>query len=155
MLFCVANLTDKTLQSMNFLQEKSNTLESATLACERLSTEMREMVDTPDLSPPITFLKVIPSSPPFVGNVATEDPDDWLRSYPAAQRASISYSISGQKVVRQVNSEPPLDVASNVNAFDVTELNRPGDYLLRLSIIERRRVVIFETIVVCPGVPRT
>jgi hypothetical protein len=155
MLYCVANLTDRTFQTMNFLQEKSTTLESASLACERLSTEMKEMISVPVVSPPVSFTKVIPSVPRYVGNDPAANPDDWLRSYPSGQTATIKYSMVGDKILRQVNSEPTLEVAVNVNAFDVSTINRDGDYLIKLSILELRRVVSFETIVICPGVPRS
>lgn len=164
MLYCVAGLTDRTFQTMKFLQEKSTTLESASLACQRLGQEMREMVTAPALgTDSIAFKKVIPSSPLEVGNNPADDPLTWTRTYPNAQLATITYSMTDQKVSRQVNSEQALEIAVDVNTFQVSQSfstvggetsNSPGVYLLQLSIQEDRRVVTFETIVTCPGVPR-
>lgn len=156
MLGCVAKLTDSTFKTMKFLQEKSTTLESATLACQRLATEMREMVQAPNLgADSISFSKVIPSSPLYIGN----DPADssgWQRVYPAGQRATIVYDQEDDKVTRRVNSEPSMEVAVNVNTFAVTEVNgRGGDYQVSLTILESRRAITFQTFVVCAGVPRT
>ena len=157
MLYCVAGLTDRTFKTMKFLQEKSSTLESASLACQRLGAEMREMVEDPTLgASSVEFSKVIPQSALTVANVPADDPTTWSRTYPAGQKATVTYSMSpgSAKVVRQVNSEPSIDVATDVNTFQVTELNHPGNYLIKLTMLEDRRAVTFETIVICPGVPR-
>jgi prepilin-type N-terminal cleavage/methylation domain-containing protein len=156
MLFCVSGLTDRTFKTLKFLQEKSTTLESASLACQRLAQEMREMVTAPTLgATSVTFSKVIPSSPLGVGNDRNDpNPENWLRAYPSAQRASINYSMNVDKVRRRVNSEPSMDVAVDVNAFAVSQVDNPGNYLIRLTILEDRRAVVFEIIVNCTGVPR-
>lgn len=163
-LYCVAGLTDRTFKTMKFLQEKSTTLESATLACQRLGQEMREMVAAPALgADSISFLKVIPSEALCVGNVVADDPLTWKRAYPTDQLATIKYSTADSKVTRQVNSEPAMEIAVDVNTFQVSQSftaaggvtsNRPGLYLIRLAIQEDRRVVTFETVVTCPGVPQ-
>ena len=118
---------------------------------------MREMVEDPTLgASSVEFSKVIPQSALTVANVPADDPTTWSRTYPAGQKATVTYSMSpgSAKVVRQVNSEPGIDVATDVNTFQVTEVNHPGNYLIKLTILEDRRAVTFETIVICPGVPR-
>lgn len=54
----------------------------------------------------VSFRKVIPSRPRLVGNSPTEDPTNWKLDYlSGGHLATISYSQSGDKVVRQVGSE--------------------------------------------------
>ncbi len=158
MLYCVGKLTSETLSTLKFLQEKSATTESATLACQRLASELKEAVSVPDRTSGVSFRKVIPSSSPAVGNVPNDpDPTSWAVTYPAGFQVMINYnySSSGQKVTRQVGSETPLEIATKVNTFAVTRLGtREGAYRVALTIWETRRPVTFETIVVCPGVPR-
>jgi prepilin-type N-terminal cleavage/methylation domain-containing protein len=154
MLYLVAGLTSKTYQTMKFLQEKGNTLQSASLACERLATELREAIEVSSLSP-LRFVKVRPSAPPGVGNLVSGDPGTWNRRYPSNQTSTIGYSedTANQKVMRQVDSEPAQAVATNVNIFQVTpyEAGVAGGYRVELSILENRRVVTFITYVCCPG----
>lgn len=154
MLYCVGKLTGETLSTLKFLQEKSATTESATLACQRLASELREAVKEPSLGgASVSFRKVIPSKPRLVGNSPSAVPTSWTLLYPPGDLATISYSQSGDKVVRQVGSEAPLEVATRVNTFAVTQQNgHPAAYKVALTIMESRRAVTFVTVVVCPGV---
>ncbi len=151
MLFCVAKLTNQTLSTLKFLQEKSATSESATLACQRLASELRETVVAPDLSDGVEFQKVRPNVGRVVGNLVGSPV--WTLEYPPSSRARIHYRQVDDRVMRQVNSELPLAVATKVNIFTVTPMaGRAGAYRIALSIVETRRAVTFETVVVCPGV---
>ncbi len=152
MLFCVAGLTGQTLRTLRFLQEKSTTMESAGQACQRFASELHEAVSVPTLGSTVSFRKVRPSAAPLVGN----SPSDatWQRAYPASRLATISYRLDGEKVLRQVNTEMPLELATSVNGFALSRYpSAPeGAYVIRLAIQEQRRVVVFESVVVCPGV---
>lgn len=161
-LFCVAGLTDRTYRTLKFLQEKSSTMESASMACQRLAQELRETVTPPVLTiDSVTFSKVIPARPRLLDNDPNALPTTWALSYPAAQTAQIRYRQLDDRVVRQVNAERALDVATEVNTFQVrqsfsaftTVVNTPGAYLIQLTILEDRRAVTFETVALCPGVP--
>lgn len=156
MLYMVAKLTNQTLSTLKFLQEKSASTESATLSCQRLASELREAVSVPNISTSgVSFQKIIPSSAPVVGNVATEpDPVNWDMTYPASSKATITYSQTGDQVMRQVSGEGALEVATRVNTFTVSRYSsgREGAYRIALTILESRRAVTFETIAVCPGV---
>lgn len=151
MLFCIAKLTNQTLSTLKFLQEKSATTESAALACQRLATELREAVSVPDLSNGVAFRKVRPNVPPVMGQTIADS--TWDLSYRPTFLATVRYVQSGEQVMRQVNSEEPLEVASRVNTFTVTRFSGGnGAYRIALSIMEKRRAVVFETVAVCPGV---
>ena len=151
MLFCIAKLTNQTLSSLKFLQEKSATTESAALACQRLATELREAVSTPDLTSGVAFQKVRPDALPVMGQTIADR--TWRLSYPSSSLATVRYQQSDERVMRQINSEVPLEVASRVNVFSVSRYSGGnGAYRIALSIMEKRRVVTFETVVVCPGV---
>ncbi len=156
MLFCVGKLTAETLSTLKFLQEKSATTESATLACQRLAAELSETISVPDLSDGVRFRKVTPSEDSLVGNLAISDPGSWRYEYLSSQQSEIRYSQTGDKVFRQVGSETALEVATKVNIFLVKQYSssRRGAYRVTLTILEKRRPVTFETIVVCPGVPQ-
>lgn len=158
-LFCVSGLTDRTFKTLKFLQEKSSSLESATMACERLASEMREMIDPPTIGgsgSSLSFRKVKPSAPYGAGNVISDPASTWTRPYPTGMTAQIVYRLDNTKnnITRQVNSEPTLEVATDVEGFQVSQSGSPGNYQVILTILEDRRAVSFETIVSCPGVPR-
>lgn len=159
MLYCVAKLTSETLSSLKFLQEKSATTESATLACQRLASELKEAVEMLRVGSDLEFRKVRPSADPVVGNRGETDPDQWKMEYPASSVSTIRYRLDDSKVTRQVigNSEDstlgPLEVATNVNVFDVQAYSPTQRHIYRvvLTILEQRRSVTFQTIVLCPG----
>ena len=153
MLYCVASLTDRTFKTLKFLQEKSKTLESAQLACERLSSELRECIGAPTTGATVSFRKVKPSVAYGLSNDPT-DPSSWTRIYPAGDLATITYTMVVDKVIRQAQSEPPMDVAQDVNAFSVVPTTALGNYKINLTIVEDRRIVVFESVASCPGVPR-
>lgn len=152
MLWCVAGLTGQTLRTLRFLQEKSSTMESAGQACQRLASELHEAVSEPTLGSSVSFRKVRPSAADLVGNLPTDS--TWQSSYPNGELATIAYQLQSQKVFRQVNSEQRLEIATNVSGFSLAryEAAPAGAYTVRLAIQEQRRVVVFETVVVCPGV---
>lgn len=155
-LFCVGGLTRQTFKTLRFIQEKSNTIESATLACQRLATEMHEMIGAPTLAgSSILFRKIRPQAPLGLGiDPQTErDPDAWPRVY--SQTSTVRYyQPTPDRVLRQVGSEPAVEVATDVNDFEITPLPALGNYTIVLTIEEDRRLVTFETVVNCPGVPR-
>lgn len=151
MMFCVAKLTSETLKSMKFLQEKSSTTEAANLACQRVAAELREAVSISNTGSTVVFHKVKPSAPLLVGNNLSTP--NWEKVYSAGNLARITYSFALPKVLRQVNSESPLEVATTAAGFSVEQytLGREGAYRVRLSIQELRRVIVFESIAISPG----
>lgn len=157
MLAMVGSLTQRTLQTLDFLKEKGQSTQSATLGCERLCSEMREMVEVPTLSASgLTFVKVNPNQPGVLGNdFVNVEPHLWTRRYLGGDVVQVSYQTNADRqLVRQVDGGSPSLVATEVNAFGVTQAARPGNYEVRLSIQEKRRIVVFVNAVHCTGVPR-
>ena len=161
-LLAVGSLTQKTLDSLKFLREKSDSMMSATLGCERLAGEMREMVQVPDIDPArsIRFRKVNPNSSPALGNNFQDEtvspPHLWARDYVAAgQTVEVFYDAPGEVLTRSLSGGPAIPVAANVNTFNVAPLaGPPGAFTVTLAIREKRKVATFTTIVYCPGIPR-
>lgn len=160
----VSSLVTRTFETLRFLQEKGQTMQSATLGGERLCAEMREMVELNSGGTggsTIRFFKVNPSAPEGVNN----DPLDltvlastWARDYNTLnERARITYSLAAgpdhlEREVRYRGSTQTSVVATAVNAFTIDRYNGIGNcFQVDLSILERRRVVIFVYIVNCPG----
>lgn len=164
----VATLISKTLETLRFLQEKGETLQSATLGGERLTSEMREMVEflSSGDSTRVRFNKVNSNAPEAVGNDLadfTTLPAAWQRAYSSTlgagdQRVTVLYEPApNDKLERSVAfpGQPTQRslVASHVNTFVVTE-NFGGAsncFQVVLSLQEKRRVVSFTSVVVCPG----
>jgi len=168
-LSTVGLLIRRTVDTLHFLQAKSEAIQGATLGCERLCSELREAIDTPTVGTSLTFQKVLPSSLQAIGNAQRPAPHLppaapppppavpshlWTRAYPALMQ--VTYSVSADPdaatLLRQVDSDPATVVASNVTVFTV-ELVASRTYRANLSIRERRRVVTFSAAVHCPGVP--
>lgn len=158
MLAMVASLTQRTLQTLGFLKEKGESTQSATLGCERLCSEMREMIQAPTITAGtgIKFFKANPNTAPALGNdFVNVDPHLWTRLYQGANRVEISYQTNGDRQLeRRVNGGAPGLVATEVNDISVIPGAVTGNYEVRLSIQERKRVVVFVNAVHCPGVPR-
>ena len=160
MLGAVSLLTRETLNTLKFMQEKGDTAQSATLGCERLCSEMREMVAAPGgLGAGITFVKVNPNSAAAIGNpVASPLPPivpplthNWIRVYPGL--VTISYTQSGTDLERRVNGGNLTLVGTNVNGLAITQVST-GNFRVSLTIQENRRLATFVNFVSCPGVPR-
>lgn len=152
-LFMVSALFSQTTKTLKYLKEKSRTVESATLGCERLASELREAVDivSPIALGQIRFSKISPSAPDLIGNSLDDPPETWLRQYRSGQRAQIEYSVdTDSKLLRTASGQTAL-VASEVNLFQVEQLPTPGALKIRLSLQEQRRVVVFESVVICPA----
>lgn len=156
----VATLVSRTYQTMNFLQEKSQTLQSATLGLERLSSELREAVDIDTLGP-LVFKKVNPTAPEAVDNDPTDFVDfaGWDRTYGAIdQLATVTYSDEAvaEKLTRTVSFDGETSsstVANAVNAFEVTRPNTVQNcFQIVLTLQEKRRLYTFVTVVTVPGV---
>lgn len=174
-LGAVSILVARTFDSLKFLEEKSRTLESATLGCERLASELREAVELVSGLPSneLRFKKVKPSAPKAVGNepmppplTALDDPADyvepdilpvdWIRSYsaPTNHLFEVHYWVdSNDHLQRKAGNETAI-VATDVNEFMVSPLTGTSSFLVALSIQEQRRVVVFETVVNCPGLEK-
>lgn len=163
-LGCVALLTRETLGTLKFLQEKSETLQSATLGLERLASELSEAVGAPSsvtVGNPVRFFKVRPSEPRACGN----DPDDpldptdsfdppatWVRVY--ANPVQVTYSESGGTMTRSAAGITTV-VASKVDDFQVSTFGGRTDvFSIVLTIKENRRLVTFRTNSVAPGLSR-
>lgn len=157
----VAALAEQTLVTLSFLREKAESSQSATLGCERLCSELTETISIPSSNSGtganrgVTFFKVNPNAPDVLANDPTSDtPHLWARDYTGANRVEVSYlTNASQELERRVNGGPPNMVAVRVNEILVTQLPNSKSVEVRLSILERRRVVTFVNIVHCPGLP--
>ena len=180
-LMVVSRLAHETLVSLRFLEEKAQTVQSATLGLERLSSELREAVQV--LTGPrdsVSFHKVDPqapfaldydrnSSPNFnPGEPTTDDPEPYLWSdtyrrdaFGRDQWGLVEYFTEDDRLVRRVTKggrEAITDVATNLNTFLVDpapslsgQATTSAVFRISLSLLEERRVVTFSTIVVVPG----
>lgn len=168
-MLMVSRLTGATFQSLRFLREKAQTLQSATLGLERLSSELREALAVDSLAP-LIFQKVNPAAPEAVANPATDlDPiNNWARSYDSDfngnnQLGQVTYSLDP---ARQILSRTASfrgntltsEVATRVNDFIVERgpvvgtVTASGDvFLITLSVQEDRRVLTFKTLLSVPG----
>lgn len=159
-LAAVSGLISRTLESLKFMQEKGRTLESATLGCERLSSELREAVaiDSPSPAGQVIFYKIKPSAPEAAGNDLSSnvEPQNWRRNYqPDAngvnQRFKVSYLVDSERRLQRTADTMTTLVATEVNSFVVSPLAAAGCFRVSLSIQEKRRIIVFETIVTCPA----
>jgi type II secretory pathway pseudopilin PulG len=168
-LYAVALLTQRTLGSLNFLQKKSESIQSATLGCERLTSEMREAITQPSQGNSTSFVKVRPSAPPALGIAppppappvpapppagAPVDAHLWPRTYPGGVRLTIQYAVNGENLERSVTGDPTTVVATSLNDFQVSKVaGTDRSFRVDLSVVEQKRVAIFTSYVFCPGVP--
>lgn len=158
-LLGVAQLTQRTLETQKFLRKKSESIQSATLGCERLASEMRESVTTPSTGSTSSWSKVTPSEAEVMGiPVPTPGPvpasPGWTRSYQPGQLTTVTYSVSGTNLIRQVTGSTAAPVATDVNTFVVEAVpSRDKTFLVRLAIAEQKKVQTFVAQVFCPGVP--
>ncbi len=158
-LFGVAQLTQRTLETQKFLRKKSEAIQSATLGCERLASEMREAVTAPSTGSTSSWQKVIPSQAEVMGipapvtGVVPSSPG-WPRAYQSDQLITVTYSVTDSKLQRQATGSVASPVATDVNTFDVTAVSgREKTFLVRLAVAEQKRVQTFVAQVFCPGVP--
>lgn len=158
-LFGVAQLTQRTLDTQKFLRKKSESIQSATLGCERLASEMREAVTAPSTGDTSSWEKVTPSQPEIMGIPAPVPgpipaSPGWTRAYQPAQLTTVTYSVSGTNLIRQVTGSIAAPVATDVNTFLVSTVSgRDKTFSVRLAITEQKRVQTFVAKVFCPGVP--
>lgn len=164
-LLTVSSLFSQTTKTLKFLKEKSRTLESASLGCERLASELREAVEVENPIPlgRIRFKKVKPSENTLLGlpllNEEQRDalgpPNTWGnedREYTGTQLAAIEYEVDDDSKLLRTAAGSTALVAREVNLFQVEPLGGVyGIYKIRLSLQEQRRVVVFESIVTCPA----
>lgn len=168
-MMMVSRLTSATFQSLKFLREKAQTLQSATLGLERLSSELREALFVDSLAP-LTFRKVAPSAPVALAN-PVDDPDpaaNWARSYASDfngdnQLGQVVYALDPSRQVLSRSADfrgDSLDseVATRVNDFVVERSPALGAtsasadvFSVTLTIQEDRRVLTFRTLVSVPG----
>lgn len=158
-LFGVAQLTQRTLETQKFLRKKSESIQSATLGCERLASEMREAVTAPSTGDTSSWDKVIPSQTEVMGIPApnfesTPSSPGWTRAYQSSQLITVTYSVAGTNLQRQVTGSIAAPVATDVNTFEVTAVpGREKTFQIELAISEQKRVQTFVTQVFCPGAP--
>lgn len=175
-LVVASRLAHETFVSLRFLEEKAQTVQSATLGLERLSSELREAVKIRESGTLVRFDKVDPqapfaldydlnSSPNHNPGEPTDNPkpDQWHLNYESDafdrnQWGLVEYYTDGKRLLRKVSKGAKTstsDVADNVNSFTVLPASELGTstaaYRASLSLLEERRVVTFVTIVVIPG----
>ncbi len=162
-MFCVAKLTQNTLNTLTSLERKAEIFQGATLGCERLASEMREMIGSATIgATAVTFRKIAPTlpgaipreqTPLAVGNDPEADPMTWDREY--TNLSTVRYFTTGEQLMRQVDSHQATLVANHVNDFRVTPNGVDGSYRIALSMRDQRRIYVFETLVYCPGVEQS
>lgn len=155
LLLAISRLLSQTLGTLQFLQEKGQTSESASLGCERLASELTEAVKvTLKPSDEVSFSKVSASAHDAIDNSPATDASTWLRVYPTNQLVNVTYNVDSDSNLKRVAGlEPASTVATEVNTFVVKPYSGGGSgtFLLTLSLQEKRRVVTFETIVTAPA----
>lgn len=181
-LMVVSRLAHETFVSLRFLEEKAQTVQSATLGLERLSSELREAVEVnSDTGNFLSFHKVDPQAPfaldydrdssPDV-NPGDPSPDDLAESYLWSQTyrrdafnrdhwGLVEYSSVDDRLVRMSQNQSnslTSDVATNVNSFWVEvsptlsgQRTGPSVFRISLSLLEKRRVATFVSVVVVPA----
>ncbi len=155
-LLAVAKLVAQSYDTLKFLQEKSQTMESATLGCERVASELREAVSPPSFTSGfLSFNKVRPSAPEAVGNDYTNlsiPAEGWNRDYSEInQLAEVVYQVNSNSQLMRTAGGQSGAVATKVNSFIVATASGAGCFTVTLSIREQRRVIAFRTAVTCPG----
>lgn len=155
LLLAVSRLLSQTLGTLQFLQEKGQTSESASLGCERLASELMEAIKV-NLTPSdeVSFSKISASAADVIGIIATTEPSTWPRAYPASHQVNITYKVdANSSLKRTVGLEAPSTVATEVNSFVVQPYSSGGSgtFLVTLSLQEKRRVLTLETIVSVPA----
>lgn len=154
-LFTLSRLLSQTFETLRFLQEKSQTLESATLGGERLTSELREAVfiEQPIPLGQVKFQKVRPVAPEAVGNPLETPANELQRTYGAiGQLGEVNYQTNAEaRLIRTVAGRNST-VADEVNAFVVSPFTgSQSTFVIRLSLTEKRRVITFESLVTCPA----
>lgn len=180
-LFMVGRLTSQTFQTLRFLRGKSQTLQAAAQGIERLTSELREAVEVSSTDP-LTFSKVDPSAPfalDYDGDSSTNanpgdpdpdlPPDTWSDSYARDafdrnQLGSVTYQMADGVLSRTATvgtRDMTSEVATEVNDFSVTRgpelagvATADSVFEISLSLQEDRRVVVFGSVVVVPGLAR-
>ena len=129
-LYTVALLTQRTVKTLNFLQRKSESIQSATLGCERLCSEMREAVTRPSTGGSSSWRKVIPSAPIAIDIIPPEPPPPppatppvplsptWPRSYPGGDLLTVSevHRELGAPDVALVHDDRAVEIARRADA---------------------------------------
>lgn len=178
-LFMVGKLTTQTFTTLRFLQEKTQTTQSAALGLERLSSELREAVEVTSVDP-LSFQKVNPSAPialdydqdpsPAANPGSPDfsvDPATWSDAYDedafgVNHLGRVSYQRVDNTVTRTAGFKTEsltTQVAERVNDFSVSQAptlegvtTGRNVFEVSLSITEDRRVVAMRTLVIVPGI---
>ena len=174
-LLVSSRLANETLVSMRFLEEKAQTVQSATLGLERLSAELREAIEVTQTGDTLSIEKVDPLAPYAMDyderpNLNPGDPSDSIlpENYAASYRdrdsswvGTVTYSTDGKllrRTAENANRSLTTQVATSVNSFQATpspSLNGVATsddvFEISLSLLEVRRVVTFRTVVTVPG----
>lgn len=168
-LFMVSRLTSETFKSLRFLQEKSQTLQSATLGLERLTSELREAVRVNTVSP-LNFDKINPAAPVCLGNDpnAPNPVGTWVRDYSNDANGDNQIGVVEYRrdVAQQILTRTATlngrtmttEVAVNVNDFVVQRGPTLGGnttgrnvFQVTLTLQEQRRAVTFVSLLTVPG----
>lgn len=176
-LLVASRLAHETLQSLRFLEEKAETVQSATLGLERLSSELREAVKLHTADTSLAFDKVDPNAPYALDydKDPSANPGDPAPDFPPLDLSSdyekdalaknqlgrITYFTDGERLLRRAEKGAQIltsQVASSVNTFlaepgPTVEGTSTGDEVVEitLTLLEERRTVTFKTLVSVPG----
>jgi type II secretory pathway pseudopilin PulG len=178
-LLVVSRLCQRTFATLRTLQEKSQTIQAATLGLERLGSELREAIGAVATGMwVVTFSKVDPGAPYVLDNDrdAGENPgppdptvavEDFAFDYASDangdnQIGTVEYKLDGELLKRTASKDGQsmtTEVATHVNAFIVEahphlEGHATADnvFLITLTLKEQRRVYTFTSVVTAPGV---
>lgn len=160
-LLSVSRLTGETVSTLSFLREKAQTYQSALVGIERLSSDLREAVVAPTITPgasfEMSFRKVKPGedrakdAPP---RPSRSDPGYLAYAAPTGAYAGtnliqVTYKKDGETLNRQFGSFSSR-IAENINDIQVVD-EGGGSFAITLTVKENRRLQIFEGFVTCPG----
>ena len=177
-LLVASRLAHETLVSLRFLEEKADTVQSATLGLERLSSELREAVKLHSSHPILSFDKVDPAAPyaldydkdhdlnpgepagdfALINLSSGYDKDAFDKN----QLGTVTYSTdSQQRLLRKAergSRTTTSPVATSVNTFlaqprpTIGSISTGNDvFEITLSLREARRIVTYKTTVTVPG----
>lgn len=160
-LLMVSQLTSQTFGTLRFLQQKSQTLQSASLGLDRLSSELREAVEVTQVGGTLIFDKVNFAAPECVNNALSDPPTAWVRSYADInQIGTVTYTVTNGVLNRTASfgGTQTTAVATRVDDFNVERsptlsgrATRNNVFLVTLAINEDRRIATFEAVITVPG----
>lgn len=150
---------------LRVLDDKERTRQAARLGLDRITSELREATRVePPSENNLTFEKINPEAVIVSPSPApTAPPDDFVpaeygpaQAYPDVARLKVGYSVQNEKLIRSVSrltggASASQVVVVGINSFTCTEVeDNPGEYEVKVSVLDNRRVMTLKSLVVCP-----